>query len=111
MVICDLSENYSFLVQDEVQGYHWTNTQATVHPFVSYYMDGNKLEHISLVIISECQSHDTVAVHLFQSYLIDFLTETFNKKPSKIYYFSDGAVAQYKNRKNFINLCYHEEDF
>ena len=53
----------------------------------------------------------TVAVRLFQSYLIDFLTKKFNKKPSKIYYFSDGAAAQYKNRKNFINLCYHEEDF
>ena len=26
-------------------------------------------------------------------------------------YFSDGAGSQYKNRKNFINLCHHEEDF
>ena len=24
---------------------------------------------------------------------------------------SDGCAAQYKNRKNFINLCYHMEDF
>ena len=28
-----------------------------------------------------------------------------------MYYFSDGAASQYKNRKNFINLCHHEEDF
>ena len=26
-------------------------------------------------------------------------------------YFSDGCSAQYKNRKNFINLCHHLEDF
>ena len=27
------------------------------------------------------------------------------------YYISDGCAAQYKNRKNFINLCHHAEDF
>ncbi len=26
-------------------------------------------------------------------------------------YFSDGAASQYKNRKNFLNLCNHEKDF
>ena len=29
----------------------------------------------------------------------------------KVFYFSDGAALQYKNRKNFINLCHHELDF
>ena len=26
-------------------------------------------------------------------------------------YFSDGCAGQYKNCKNFINLCHHLEDF
>ena len=26
-------------------------------------------------------------------------------------YFSDGAASQYKNRKNFLNLCFHKSDF
>ena len=26
-------------------------------------------------------------------------------------YFSDGATSQYKNKENFLNLCYHEADF
>jgi hypothetical protein len=30
---------------------------------------------------------------------------------TKIYYFSDGAASEYKNSKNFINLCYHKDDF
>ena len=30
--------------------------------------------------------------------------------PKKIIYFSDGA-ASHKNRKNFINLCLHKDDF
>ena len=29
----------------------------------------------------------------------------------KIFYFSDGCAEQYKNRKNFINLCHHQQDF
>jgi hypothetical protein len=33
----DFSENYSFVIQDAIQGFHWNNSQATVHPFVAYY--------------------------------------------------------------------------
>ena len=29
----------------------------------------------------------------------------------KIFYFSGGCAEQYKNRKNFINLCHHQQDF
>ena len=61
-------------------------------------------------MVSESNKHDTVAVHLFQKVLIEFLTNKI-EKPQKIIYFSDGCAAQYKNRKNFINLCHHEQDF
>ena len=30
---------------------------------------------------------------------------------SKVFYFSDGCSGQYKNFKNFINLCHHKDDF
>ena len=36
LVIADFSENYSFVVQDEVQSFHWNNLQATVHPFILF---------------------------------------------------------------------------
>ena len=29
----------------------------------------------------------------------------------KIIYFSDGCAAQYKNKKNFYNLCQHKTEF
>ena len=86
--------------------------QATIHPFLCYYRDGNgNVLSKCYLVISECTKHDTVAVHQFQRKLIDFLTATFEQKPSKIIYVSDGCAAQYKNRKNFINLCYHMDDF
>lgn len=28
-----------------------------------------------------------------------------------MYYFSDGAAGQYKNKKNFVNVLNHENDF
>ena len=30
---------------------------------------------------------------------------------SKVHYFSDGCAGQYKNCKNFLNLCLHSSDF
>ena len=32
MVMADFSENYSFVLQDAAQGFHWNNSQATIHP-------------------------------------------------------------------------------
>ena len=104
----DFSENYSFVLQDAAQGFHWNNSQSTIHPFVIYF---NDLSHASFVVISDCTSHDTIAVYLFQKRLINFLRSKLACLPKKIYYFSDGATSQYKNRKNFVNLCLHNHDF
>jgi hypothetical protein len=49
-------------------------------------------------------------VYTFQKHLIAFLKENV-PNILKIYYFSDGASAQYKNKNNFINLCHHKTDF
>jgi hypothetical protein len=46
----------------------------------------------------------------YQCKLIEFLKTKF-ETVNKIYYFSNGAASQYKNKKNFINLCNHFNDF
>ena len=76
-----------------------------------YYTESSKLHQLSYVIISNYLQHDTVTVYVFQKCLIEFLTDKFNCCPHKIIYFSDGAAAQYKNQKNFLNLCHHKADF
>ena len=114
LVTADFSENYSFVLQDAAQGYHWNNSQATLHPFVAYYSNAEEnICHIRYVIVSELLHHDATAVHLYQKRFIAFLKEFLPSasQPAKIIYFSDGAGSQYKNRKNFGNLCYHQEDF
>lgn len=107
----DFSENYSFIIQDAVQEYHWANDQATLHPWVCYYVDENeKIQHISIIMITDHTKHDYATVYAFQQRLIDILKK---KIPGlkKVYYMSDGAGSQYKNIFNFKNLCLHKKDF
>ena len=110
IVLADFAENYSFVVQDESQGFHWTKSQSTVHPFVVYFKDGDKVMSKSLCVISDYLKHDTVAVHVFQKHLLAKIKEVV-PQVKKVVYFSDGASSQYKNRKNFANLCHHKKDF
>jgi len=111
IVICDFSENYAFVLQNSVQGVHWNNDQATIHPFSIYYKDNeDEVKVKSFVSISECLHHNTIVVHLFQKQLVEFI-KTNLKGVDKIIYFSDGASAQYKNKKNFINITHHLQDF
>ena len=111
VVSADFAENYAFVLQDAAQGFHWNNAQATIHPFVAYFRESDSISHLSFVIISDIMQHDTVAVYLYQMKLITFLKNSLGCLPKKIFYFSDGAASQYKNRKNFVNLCHHQADF
>ncbi len=115
IILLDFAENYSFIVQDAAQGYHWDNSQCTLHPFAVYIRDSTddgslQIKCHSLCIISDCLKHDTVAVHTF---LKQVLPHVRNLLPTlkKVIYFSDGSAAQYKNYKNFRNLMQHKEDF
>ena len=53
-IVLDFAENYSFVVQDDVQGFHWNNSQVTLHPFVIYFKNlaTDALNNMSLVCIS-----------------------------------------------------------
>ena len=42
--------------------------------------------------------------------LIDYIKQNC-KDINKLYYVSDGCGGQYKNFKNFLNLCFHKEDY
>ena len=111
IVLLDFAENYSFVVQDAVQGYYWDNSQATLHPLVAYYRkEDGSLGTISFCVVSDCLKHDATAVYAFISVIIAHLKKLIPGL-SLVKYFSDRAASQYKNCKNFLNLCHHEEDF
>lgn len=105
----DFSENYSVIIQDAKQSQYWSKEQITLHPFVVYYVDGDKLEHECFIVISKDLNHNSNAVNLFINKLITELKTKHSIK--KMIYIIDGAAAQYKNKSNFINLAYNYSDY
>ena len=65
---------------------------------------------IQFLFFTPNTKHNTSMVYTFISALIPKI-KCFIPELSKIYYYSDGWAGQYKNRSNFINLCYHKMDF
>ena len=106
----DFAENYRFILQDKVQGFHWNNSQCTLHPVVIYCIKEGSLIHRSYCVISDDNNHDVAFVHLVRKAVInDFMYRIPRLKTIK--YFSDGCGAPYENRNNFLNLCMHKKDF
>lgn len=106
----DFSENYKFVVQDEVQSFHWTNLQCTLHPVIIYFKKEGILKHKSYCIISDDMIHDVNMVYKIIEVVCNDI-KTILPQIINIEYFSDGCAGQYKNCKNMLNLCFHCEDF
>ncbi|XP_072043498.1 uncharacterized protein [Amphiura filiformis] len=112
IVLMDFAENYSFVCQDAIQGFHWETAQTTLHPFTVYFReeDGGDLKCLSVCIVSDDRAHVATTVHKFITEMMKYLNNRFPNL-SMVHYFSDGAGGQYKNCKNLLNLCFHEYDF
>jgi hypothetical protein len=50
VVLCDFTENYSIVLQDKAQGFHWNNAQATIHTSVIYFKKSDALNTESIGI-------------------------------------------------------------
>ena len=113
IVLGDFAENYQFVIQDEIQGYHWNSSQCTLHPIMIYYKDihEHKLLSHSLCFISDDLNHDVDMVYEVISNTIGFIKSFLPLPVKQIHYFSDGCAGQYKNCKNLLNQCLHYEDF
>lgn len=110
-VIGDFPENYSMTTQDKIQSHHWNKMQATIHPFVVYCYQGTDVHHLSYAAISDWQTHDTVAAHLFQGKFIDYIESKIGTRLRKMYYSSDESAAQYKNCKIFAKISFYNAIF
>ena len=115
-VLCcmDFAENYSYVIQNEIQGYHWTNKYCTVHPCVCYFKVKNangdlETRHKSFCFLSEEVVHNVPMVHAFQTRLMVLLKDEVGEIVS-VEYITDGCAEQYKNFKSFCNIVYHVDD-
>ena len=99
----DFAENFSLIVQDEVQSSYFSKNQATPHPFVIYVrsLNGNQSpESKCCCVISDNLIHNTEAVFSYISKIIPTLKKDY-PQVQKFNYFTDGASSQYKNRLKF----------
>ena len=104
LLILAFAENYSILVQDAAQGFHWGNSQCTVHPFVFYFRSADRdLQHQSFCCFSDGLKHTTVMVYAFFKVLIPALKNACPRL-EKLHYFSDGCAGQYKYKFNFLTF-------
>jgi len=91
----DFGQNYSFVVQNAVQGFHWTNTQATIHPFVLHFsmlVNGiPEIRHKTYFVISDEKRHDATVFHIFRQRVIELIKNDFPSL-TKLYYESDGKL-------------------
>ena len=52
IIILEFAKNYTVMVHDAIQSFHWNSTQAAIHPFVIYYKQDGTLKRKSLACIS-----------------------------------------------------------
>lgn len=122
----DFAENFSFVVQKEIQSSYWNQKQATLYTIV---IDVGS-DHRNMIIISNRMVHDTTFVYCAQRLIVKFIREEYSTihKLNYVRYemtflfinvflhifyclCSDGAPSQYKNNNNIMNLSLHKEDF
>ena len=106
----DFAENCQFLIQDEIQ------TIIRVRSTVRYIQLLFILRMIQAVfstcpsVLYQMTTHTICFVYEVQKTMINYLHELL-PQVKKLFYFSDGCGGQYKNYKNFMNLCLHKQDF
>ena len=67
------------------------------------------LQHYSLCFLSNGLNHDVEMMYEIQKQTICFLKNILGSI-TKVEYYTNGCASHYKNCKNFVNLCKHEED-
>lgn len=73
LVHCDFAENFTFLIQQEIQSAYWNQRQATLYTIVINI--GN--EHRNMVVISDRMIHDTSFVYCTQEILVKFILDEY----------------------------------
>ena len=109
IIQCDFAENFAPVIQDAIQSVHWTNIQTALHTSVTYLKVNGVLIHRNQCVISDCLTKNSSTVHALLTPVLDRIKEQYSHI-KKVHYFTDGSAAQYKNRFNLGNLCFHKID-
>ena len=55
----EFADNSSYVIQDLVQGFHWTNSPATLNSFAMYFKDDQEMhQNLCYYTLPDCLNHD-----------------------------------------------------
>ena len=103
VVVLDFSENYKFVVQDDIQQRFYFQKAVTIHPVVIYLKSENQIINANLCFISEDLKHDVPIVKVFIDKILSYTKDKF-PYIDDVEMFNDGCGSQYKNREVFSYL-------
>ena len=89
----DFAQNFSFVIQREVQSVYYSRQQAAI---LRVYIKVGE-EHRDMVFISDYLTHDTRFVYCAKNSVVDFLRKEYHNV-IKVNYVSDGASAHFKSK-------------
>lgn len=109
LILMDFAMNFSCMFPGEIQSYHFSKKQVTIHPTVIFHRpEGqNESDYHNVCFISPDLTHDVSMVNVFQKKTIEIIKEKF-PGVDEVEYITDGCAAQYKNKTSFWNLCHHQ---
>ena len=68
IIMTDFAENYQYVLEDEIQSFHWNNNECSIQPVDIYYKNlPYVLQEKSFCFISEDLKHDTAFVYEVRS--------------------------------------------
>ena len=104
VMIMDFGQNRNIFYQDEIKSAHFSKSQMTIHPIVSYYYENDLLVRNSLIFLSDDLTHDYHAVEHFQEIAISKIKSFTTADVTRFIVFSDGCPSQYKGKGTFADL-------
>lgn len=96
----DFAENWTVILQNEVQSYHWVSSQLSIFTCVAYW--SNTVANFA--VVSDDLLHDTAHAHLAMTTVESFVATLHGRIFQSITYVSDGAASHFKNRFQLYEL-------
>lgn len=79
LIFMDVSKNYKYVVQDDIQQRYCSQTVATLHPVVIYVERDGEIKNFNLCIFSEDTKHDILMVKAITQKISNHVKENFPK--------------------------------
>ena len=103
--IQDFSENFTWLLPNEIVAIHWTQEQATVHPVVVLRKVEDQVREDHFVFVSDDLKHDILFVEICNSMIHKHYADR-NIPVTRDIEFNDGCSSQFKCINVFTQFSY-----